>query len=705
MESGSALGDGLPAQDDGVRQMTVRVSCATELAGLPEKAGIATADVDRSIPECFGQQVALHRARKAIACGKWQPTYERLNAAANHLAHALLARGGTSGDRVAVLMRHDGPLVAALLAVWKGGRIAVVCNPGDSPAHLEQVLGDAQPTLLLADGRNRARAGKVAAKNCPVICVDDYFSEEPAPDPVVAIGPDDPATLIYPAGSAGHPLGILGTHRAFLHQVFRGSRGMELSPGDRLPLLSPLSDSLGLEAVGCALLNGAALCPFPLMEKGVAGLESWMVKHRINVYFSSVFVFQHFMSSLPDDHRFPGFRLVRIGSDAFTAADFAAHRRRFPDDCILMQTFGSAETGSVWQTRWRNGDGPPAGPLAAACPAEGVEVPLLGGDGNEIAVRSRSVPSHSPARVRPRTLMEKRIAGIWEDVLRCPPPGVYDTFLELGGDSLLALGLVLRLTRELGGNEKDWLALLLRVPTIAQMAEAAGNLNLVRAKRAPWFQFVNAALIPMRESGDANPIVFIPGGYTSENELLVCAGLLPHLNAARPVYGVRLNLWAGRVLPPLSVSGLARKIDRALHESGRFEDAPVLVGECAASSLAFETAKVLQRRHGKPPRLILLDPFLPRTPSPVGRVRAPEPMAVRRYLRLLQAYRPSAFQGGADLVCCEESGRAEICLAWWRQFLPGGCQVHVVPGDHDTYIRRHQKPLAETLDAICESPG
>jgi non-ribosomal peptide synthase protein (TIGR01720 family) len=42
-------------------------------------------------------------------------------------------------------------------------------------------------------------------------------------------------------------------------------------------------------------------------------------------------------------------------------------------------------------------------------------------------------------RVLPRTEVERRIAQIWEEVLRVPNIGVHDNFFELGGDSILAI--------------------------------------------------------------------------------------------------------------------------------------------------------------------------------------------------------------------------------------------------------------------------
>ena len=56
-------------------------------------------DAELSLPAHFERVVAVHAMRPALASDIWQATYAELNAAANRLAHALLARGGAPGGR------------------------------------------------------------------------------------------------------------------------------------------------------------------------------------------------------------------------------------------------------------------------------------------------------------------------------------------------------------------------------------------------------------------------------------------------------------------------------------------------------------------------------------------------------------------------------------------------------------------------------
>jgi phthiocerol/phenolphthiocerol synthesis type-I polyketide synthase E len=79
-------------------------------------------------------------------------------------------------------------------------------------------------------------------------------------------------------------------------------------------------------------------------------------------------------------------------------------------------------------------------------------------------------PALAIAFVAPRSEGEERVAAIWREVLGLAKVGVHDSFLELGGDSLLATRLMARLREELGVD----LAMdrLFEQPTVAAVAAA-----------------------------------------------------------------------------------------------------------------------------------------------------------------------------------------------------------------------------------------
>ncbi|MGA3142810.1 MAG: AMP-binding protein [Verrucomicrobiota bacterium] len=340
-------------------------------------------NVDLSLPEYFAQIAARHPSRPAIGAGGWRPAYTELNASANRLAHTLLGGGGASGGRVALLMRHDAPLIAAILAVLKAGGIVVVLNPTDPPTRLKQILADASPGAIITDSANCELAAQIIEKNQRIVCFEEHLTG-PAHDPEIKVAPEAVAFLIFTSGSTGRPKGVMQTHCNIIHNVLRLSRGMRLQPEDRISLLASPSGGQGLSTMWCALLNGAALCPFPAMEKGVTGLADWMKENKITVFVSTVSLFRHFIRTLKNGDCFPAVRLVRFGSEPAISDDFAAYKKHFTAGCVLLNTLSSTETGNVTQLRFTQNDRVAPGRLPTGWPAAGMEILLLDGNGREV---------------------------------------------------------------------------------------------------------------------------------------------------------------------------------------------------------------------------------------------------------------------------------------------------------------------------------
>ena len=81
-------------------------------------------------------------------------------------------------------------------------------------------------------------------------------------------------------------------------------------------------------------------------------------------------------------------------------------------------------------------------------------------------------PSLRVAYVAPRTPAEQSIAAIWSELLGIDRIGAHDSFLELGGDSLLAVRLISRLRDVF--NQNIPLRLIFEASTVAELAKAIG---------------------------------------------------------------------------------------------------------------------------------------------------------------------------------------------------------------------------------------
>jgi amino acid adenylation domain-containing protein len=295
----------------------------------------------------------------------------------------------------------------------------------------------------------------------------------------------------------------------------------------------------------------------------------------------------------------------------------------------------------------------------------------------------------------PRTRMEEMVAVAWSRVLDLPTPGIYDGFFESGGDSLRALDFALHMSKSLGREVSA--QALIHHPTIAQFAEMLET-GMDGAASGPLVRRWQAALLPLREGAGEHSALIIPGGYATENELLVFAALAARLENMGRVYGARLNLQARRVLPPLTLDAVARRIGASYLENAG--DKPhVVIGECIACPLACRVAQWLATRLKSPPTLLLLDPWHPRQPTGKAK-RQQHPPAIRWYYHLLKRAQIRPYAGAAHIIWAEDTSRRASCHEWWQSRLGAGCRAHETPGDHTSYLRHHAGTLAAVINDV-----
>lgn len=138
-----------------------------------------------------------------LASGKsW--TYAGLDRLTGQLAQALLDRGLEPGDRLAVLARNRGELVALQHACARTGVIYVPLNWRLSAPELADLVEDCQPGLLLGDDQ-LAAAGLEGGDLAGFIAA----SGELAPVAGGEADPDRISLILYTSGTSGRPKGAM----------------------------------------------------------------------------------------------------------------------------------------------------------------------------------------------------------------------------------------------------------------------------------------------------------------------------------------------------------------------------------------------------------------------------------------------------------------------------------------------------------------
>ncbi|WP_459426201.1 non-ribosomal peptide synthetase, partial [Serratia marcescens] len=173
--------------------------------------------LDQTLTALFEQQVRRTPDATALVSGTESLSYAQLNARANRLAHALIARGVGPDSRVAVCAERGLNMVTALFGILKAGGAYVPLDPAYPGERLQYILQDADPVLLLADAAGRAALGEPATPQLALEAAlpETLSAENPAPRAQAS----HLAYVIYTSGSTGKPKGAMNEHRGVVNRL------------------------------------------------------------------------------------------------------------------------------------------------------------------------------------------------------------------------------------------------------------------------------------------------------------------------------------------------------------------------------------------------------------------------------------------------------------------------------------------------------
>ncbi|GAA2897038.1 MULTISPECIES: non-ribosomal peptide synthetase [Streptomyces] len=215
------------------------------LLGMGDAAAAGVPAV--SVPALFEKQVRRAPDATALVSTGTTVTYGELNARANRLAHALVARGVGVEDVVALVLPRSVDLIVAELAVLKAGAAYLPVDPQYPAARREFMLSDARPAFVLDDPRT----------------VGELSEGQPDTDPEIVVDPRHPAYVIYTSGSTGQPKGVMVPHTGIASLVAFHSERLEITPDSRFSQLASPSFDASTWEMCVSLLTGAALVLAP----------------------------------------------------------------------------------------------------------------------------------------------------------------------------------------------------------------------------------------------------------------------------------------------------------------------------------------------------------------------------------------------------------------------------------------------------------
>lgn len=326
-----------------LRQQAIQARCfhpSGEWTEFPRSA------LDGSIVARFEEMVARYPERLAVKMDDVQLTYAKLNQAANQVAHAILQATPEPPLFVALLLDHSLAAVVAILAVLKAGAAYLPLDPTFPVPRNHFILEDVQTTLVVTNSRNWALAGMLSNGQHCLLNMDETDPKLSWGNPNQIVGPDALCNLLYTSGSTGQPKGVMQNHRNMLHCILQNSNYLHICAEDRYPLFSSYSTVSGAYSIFCALLNGAALFPYTMQEKGVVNLAQWLNQEAITFCDLVPTAFRQIVNDPSNEQRFPHLRVLYLGGERVDPQDVAAYKRSLEPTAILVTGFAATETCS-----------------------------------------------------------------------------------------------------------------------------------------------------------------------------------------------------------------------------------------------------------------------------------------------------------------------------------------------------------------------
>ncbi|CAM5597877.1 non-ribosomal peptide synthetase [Streptomyces aurantiogriseus] len=303
---------------------------------------------DARMHELFEQRVRLHPDAVAAVHGDRQWTYQELDARANQLGRALVARGLRREGVVAVVTERGLDWLAAVLAVFKAGGVYLPVEPRFPADRIAAMLSRAECGLVLTEPGSTDSLDQAldSLPGVQKLLIGTAYDEGHADDDLgVAVAPDQLAYIYFTSGSTGEPKGAMCEHAGMLNHLYAKIDDLEIGEGQVVAQTAPQCFDISLwQLVSALLVGGRTLLVEQDVILDVQRFVDKIVHGRVavlQVVPSYLDVVLTYLEQHPRE--LPGLRCVSVTGEALkkelTQRWFAAQ-----PDVKLVNAYGLTET-------------------------------------------------------------------------------------------------------------------------------------------------------------------------------------------------------------------------------------------------------------------------------------------------------------------------------------------------------------------------
>lgn len=290
------------------------VSLPSRLPLLPDVFALSA----RRHPDAIAVEIPPGAARPSRISISYAELDSRSDILARHLAPSV------ARDRVVgiLLPRENPALFIAQLAVLKCGAAYACLDPTFPDERVQEILKDAEATVLLTDAEGIRRTQHLRLPSCLILDLaasptsDLEWNARPTDIVLTKPTPDSLAYVIYTSGTTGRPKGVMIEHRSIANLVRSDIEVFQLTPKDRVAQgSSPAYDS-SVEEIWLAWAVGATLVVMDDHASRLGpDLVEWLRVERITVFCPPPTLLRGTGCENPSSE-LPDLKLLYVGGEA-----------------------------------------------------------------------------------------------------------------------------------------------------------------------------------------------------------------------------------------------------------------------------------------------------------------------------------------------------------------------------------------------------
>lgn len=293
----------------------------------------------------------------------------------------------TGGHRFGLCAESPGANVIGALAAAASGGSYVPIDPSWPEKRCRAVLSVADVRAVFSDGRS-----DLSWDSLPVRFIGEALDgvTDPAPDALAGaaervkdtVPPDggrgSELYVLFTSGSSGSPKAVPQYQNAVITYADNQERSLQLTPDDRLSMLTPFSYDMTAVDLYSALLSGAAVVPFDLQRRGLADLPATLREHRVTVLHAAPTVLGAILGVWQQqggafDH---SIRLVLSGGEPLLSPLVHRLRSVLSDSITIVNGYGSTEASFSCHHRIEPGAPVADGVIPIGRPLAGFDVSI-----------------------------------------------------------------------------------------------------------------------------------------------------------------------------------------------------------------------------------------------------------------------------------------------------------------------------------------